>query len=236
MSSLTTDPSIRNPFTEPLTPENAAVILIDHQTGLFQFLPSVEALKLKNNIIALAKVAKRFNLPTLLTTSWPQGPNGPTMPELVELFPDLEIMERDTVRFWDHAPTVAAVEKMNRKKLIIAALDTTTCLSFAAIYGVQRGYDIYAVMDASSTFDELNQQAAMIRMAMAGVVITTWVPVMAELANNTVKNGFHIAELLAEHTGSYHGAWSNFVATAKTADLVQSQLKDAKKASGLYGT
>lgn len=233
MSSLTANGHIRNPFAEPLTPENAAVILIDHQTGLFQFLSSVEPLKLKNNIIALAKVAKRFNLPTLLTTSWPQGPNGPTMPELVQLFPDREIIERDTVRFWDHAPTVAAVEKMNRKKLIIAALDTTTCLSFAAIYGVQRGYDVYAVMDASSTFDELNQQAAMIRMAMAGVVVTTWVPVLAELANNTVKNGFHIAELLAEHTGSYHGAWSNFVATAKTADLVQSQLKDAKKVLSL---
>lgn len=219
----------RNPFAEPLTPDNAAMLLIDHQVGLFQFLPSVEPLKLKNNIIALAKVAKRFNLPTLLTTSWPQGPNGPTMPELVELFPDREIIERDTVKFWDHLPSAEAVEKMNRQKLIIAALDTTTCLAFAAIYGVQRGYDVYAVMDASSTFDELNQQAAMMRMSAAGVVVTTWVPVLAELANNTVKNGFHIADLLAEHTGSYHGAWSNYIATAKTADLVQSQLNEARK-------
>lgn len=221
----------RNTFAESLTPDNAAMLLIDHQVGLFQFLPSVEPLKLKNNIIALAKVAKRFNLPTLLTTSWPQGPNGPTMPELVELFPDHEIIERDTVKFWDHSPSAKAVETMNRKKLIIAALDTTTCLAFAAIYGVQRGYDVYAVMDASSTFDELNQQAAMMRMSAAGVVVTTWVPVLAELANNTVKNGFHIADLLAEHTGSYHGAWSNYIATAKTADLVRSQLDEARKAA-----
>jgi nicotinamidase-related amidase len=223
----------RNPFTESLTPDNAAMILVDHQVGLFQFLPSVEPLKLRNNIVALAKVAKRFNLPMLLTTSWPQGPNGPTMPELVELFPDHDILERDTVKFWDHAPSVAAVEKMNRKKLIIAALDTTTCLTFAAIYGVQRGYDVYAVMDASSTFDELNQQAAMMRMSAAGVVVTTWIPVLAELANNTVKNGVHIADLLAEHTGSYHGTWSNYIATAKTADLVQSQLNDARKVANL---
>ncbi len=215
-------------FVEPLTPDNAAMILIDHQVGLFQFLPSVEPLKLKNNIIALAKVAQRFNLPTLLTTSWPQGPNGPTMPELVELFPDVDIIERDTVKFWDHAPSAEAVAKMNRKKLIIAALDTTTCLAFAAIYGVQRGYDVYAVVDASSTFDELNQQAAMMRMSAAGVVVTTWVPVLAELANNTVKNGFHIADLLAEHTGSYRGAWNNFITTAKTADLVRSQLDEAR--------
>lgn len=216
-------------FAEPLTPLNATIILIDHQTGLFQFLPSVEPLKLKNNIIALAKVAKRFNLPTILTTSWPQGPNGPTMPELVELFPDHEIIDRDTVNFWDHAPSVEAVERIGRKKLIIAALDTTTCLAFAAIYGVQRGYDVYAVVDASSTFDELNQEAAMIRMAAANVVVTTWVPVLAELANNTVKNGVHIADLLFEHTGSYHGAWNNFVSTSKTAELVQSQLGQARR-------
>ncbi|MBP0027576.1 isochorismatase family protein [Roseofilum reptotaenium CS-1145] len=220
--------TIHNAFAEPLTPDNAAMILIDHQVGLFQFLPSVEPLKLKNNIIALAKVAKRFSLPTLLTTSWPQGPNGPTMPELVDLFPDQEIIDRDTVKFWDHAPSVAAIEKMNRQKLIIAALDTTTCLAFAAIYGVQQGYDVYAVVDASSTFDLLNQQAAMMRMSAAGVVVTTWVPVLAELANNTVKNGFHIADLLAEHTGSYQGAWNNFVTTSKTADLVQSQLDEAR--------
>ncbi|MDX2096462.1 MAG: isochorismatase family protein [Leptolyngbyaceae cyanobacterium bins.59] len=220
----------RNPYAESLTPDNAAVILVDHQVGLFQFLPSVDPLKLKNNIIALAKVAKRFNLPTLLTTSWPQGPNGPTMPELVELFPDQEIIDRDTVKFWDHPPSVAAVEKMNRKKLIIAALDTTTCLSFAAIYGVQRGYDVYAVMDASSTFDQLNEQAAMMRMSAAGVVVTTWVPVLAELANNTVKNGFHIADLLAEHTGSYAAAWNNFASTAKTSEVVKSQLSEARKA------
>ena len=219
----------QNPFSEPLTSDNAAMLLIDHQVGLFQFLPSVEPLKLRNNIIALAKIAKRFKLPTLLTTSWPQGPNGPTIPELVELFPNHEIIERDTVNFWNHAPAVAAVEKMNRKKLIIAALDTTTCLAFAAIYGIQRGYDVYAVVDASSTFDELNQQAAMLRMSAAGVVVTTWVPVLAELANNTVKNGVHIADLLSEHTGSYHGAWSNYVATAKTADLVQSQLDEARQ-------
>lgn len=228
---MATSMTSRNTFAEPLTPDNSAMLLIDHQVGLFQFLPSVEPLKLKNNIIALAKVAKRFNLPTLLTTSWSQGPNGPTMPDLVELFPEHEIIERDTVKFWDHTPSAEAVEKMNRQKLIIAALDTTTCLAFAAIYGVQRGYDVYAVMDASSTFDELNQQAAMMRMSAAGVVVTTWVPVLAELANNTVKNGFHIAELLAEHTGSYHGAWSNYIATAKTADLVQSQLDEARKAA-----
>jgi nicotinamidase-related amidase len=221
-----------NPYAEPLTPDNAALILVDRQTGLMSFVPSVEALTLKNNVMALAKIGKRFKLPTVLTTSWPHGPNGPTLPAIRELYPDLPITDRDTVKLWDHQPTVDAIKKTGRKKLIIAAIDTTTCLSFAAIYGVQAGYDVYAVIDASSTFNALNEQVAITRMAHAGVVVTTWVPVLAELANNTIKNGFHIADLLSEHTGTYNAAWTNFVATAKSADLVVSQLEMARKAAG----
>lgn len=224
---------VRNPYSEPLTPENATLILVDHQTGLLSFVPSVEALTLKNNVLALAKTGKRFKLPTVLTTSWAHGPNGPTLPELREMFPEHTPIERDTVKFWDHKPSVDAVKAIGRKKLIIAAIDTTTCLSFAAIYGVQNGYDVYAVIDASSTFNTLDEQVAVTRMAAAGVVVTTWVPVLAELANNTIKNGFHIADLLSEHKGSYNAAWSNFKATAKNAEVVLSQLDQARKAAGL---
>jgi nicotinamidase-related amidase len=226
---------IRDPYAEPLTPDNAALVLVDHQTGLMSFVPSVEALTLKNNVLALAKIGKRFKLPTVLTTSWPQGPNGPTLPEIKALYPDVPIIDRDTVKFWDHAPSAAAVEKTGRKKLIIAAIDTTTCLSFAAIYGVRLGYDVYAVIDASSTFNTLNEQVAITRMAHAGVVVTTWVPVLAELANNTVRNGFHIADLLSEHVGTYGAAWANFMATASNAELVKSQLTQARNAAGFTG-
>jgi nicotinamidase-related amidase len=222
-----------SPFAEKLTTENAALLLVDHQTGLFQFLPSVEPMKLRHNVIALAEVGKRFALPTVLTTSWAQGPNGPTMPELTALFPKHVVTERDTVDVWDHAETVKAIRATGRKKLIIAALDTTTCLSFAAIGAVRAGFDAYAVVDASSTFDELNQQAAMHRLASAGVVVTTWVPILAELAANTIKNGVHIADLLTAHTGSYAGAFSNFAATAKNAPMVQEQLQAARKALDL---
>lgn len=209
--------SYRNPFSERLTPDNTAVLLIDHQVGLFSFLGSVEPLTLKNNILGLAKTAKAFNLPTILTTSWPKGPNGPTMPELVELFPDVPIIDRNTVNFWDHAPSKEAVRKLGRKKLLIAALDTTTCLALASVYGVQEGYDVYAVVDASSTFNTLCEQATMIRLASAGVVVTTWVAVLAELANDTTVNGKYIGGLLTEHVGSYYAAMNNYLATARTA-------------------
>lgn len=221
----------RNPFAERLTPQNAAVLLIDHQVGLFSFLPSVNALTLKNNILGLAKTAKALGLPTILTTSWPHGPNGPTMPELVELFPENRIIDRNTVNFWDHQPSVDAVGKLGRKKLIIAALDTTTCLAMAAVYGVQAGYDVYAVVDASSTFDSLNEQAAMLRMAAAGVVVTTWVPVLAELCKDTTVNGKYIAGLLTEHTGTYYAAMNNYLATGKTADQVRPHIAETVPAA-----
>lgn len=223
--------SPRNPFAERLTPQNAAVLLIDHQVGLFSFLPSVNALTLKNNILGLAKTAKHLGLPTILTTSWPHGPNGPTMPELVELFPENRIIDRNTVNFWDHKPSVDAARALGRKKLIIAALDTTTCLAMAAVYGVQEGYDVYAVVDASSTFDSLNEQAAMIRMASAGVVVTTWVPVLAELCRDTTINGKYIAGLLTEHTGTYYAAMNNYLATGKTADDVRPHIAETVPAA-----
>jgi nicotinamidase-related amidase len=223
----------RNPYDTPLTPENAALVLVDHQSGLMSFVPSTEAMLLKNNIIALGKIGKRFKLPTILTTSWPDGPNGPTIPELREMYPDNEIIDRDTVKFWDHKPSVEAVKKTGRPKLIMAAIDTTTCLSFAAIYGVQNGYDVYAVIDASSTFTSRDEHVAITRMAHAGVVVTTWVPVLAELANNTMKNGVHIADLLAAHTGTYSAAWTNYMETAKSAPVVKQYLDEARKAAGI---
>lgn len=223
----------RNPFATPLTPDNAALVLVDHQSGLLSFVPSLDALRLKNGILALAKIGKRFGLPTILTTSWPEGPNGPTIPELREIFPDVPVIDRDTVKFWDHAPSVEAIERTGRKKLIIAAIDTTTCLSFAAIYGVQRGYDVYAVIDASATLTTLDEQVAITRMAHAGVVVTTWTPVLAELANNTVQNGVHIADILAAHSGPYGVAFNNFMQTARTADTVRRHLDEARRAKGI---
>lgn len=209
-----------SPFAERLTPDNAALLLIDHQTGLFTFLTSIEPTVLKNNIIGLAKVGKAFNLPTILTTSWPQGPNGPTMPELVELFPDHEIIDRPYVNFWADPKSVEAVKKTGRKKLIIAGLATEVCVALPAISAVQAGYEVYAVIDASADFNPLIQQVTTLRLASAGVVVTTWVAVLAELAHSTVDNGKYIGSLLKEHVGTYGGAWSNFMATSRTAQEV----------------
>lgn len=209
-----------NPFAEELTPDNCAVVLIDHQTGLLQFLPSIEPTVLKNNILGLAKTAKAFNLPIVMGTSWAAGPNGPTMPELRELLPDVEPIERPFVNFWNDPTSKAAVEATGRKKLIIAGLATEVCVAFPSIAAVQEGYDVYAVIDASSDWNPLVQQVTAMRLASAGVVVTTWVAVLAELARNTQENGKFIAQFLREHVGSYSAAWNNFMATSANAEAV----------------
>ena len=213
-----------NPFAEPLTPDNAACLLIDHQTGLFSFLTSIDPMLLKNNILGLAKTAKAFNLPTILGTSWPLGPNGPTMPELKALFPDHEVIDRPFVNFWSDPASREAVVKTGRKKLIIAGLATEVCAAMPAISATQEGYEVYVVIDACADFNPLIQQVTTQRLASAGVVVTTWVAVLAELAHNTHENGSYIAEFLRDHMGQYGAAWSNFMGTAKTAGDVSKAL------------
>ncbi len=223
MNALTTN-AAHNPFAEPLTPDNAACLLIDHQTGLFSFLTSIDPMLLKNNILGLAKTAKAFNLPTILGTSWPLGPNGPTMPELKALFPEHEVIDRPFVNFWNDPASREAVVKTGRKKLIIAGLATEVCAAMPAISATQEGYEVYVVIDACADFNPLIQQVTALRLASAGVVVTTWVAVLAELARNTHENGAYIAEFLRDHMGQYGAAWSNFMGTAKTAGDVSEAL------------
>lgn len=175
-------PSNINPVLfDRLTPDNAALLLIDMQTGLLLAVTTTPAVQLKNNILALAQLGKDYNLPTLLTTSTVTGPNGPYMPEVAAMFPGQEVQNRTLVNAWDDPKFVAAVEKTGRKKLIMAAITTDVCLLFPALAAVQAGYDVYAVVDASGCFDTLAETASMMRMAQAGVKLTGWSSVSAEL-------------------------------------------------------
>jgi len=209
-----------NPFAEELTPENCCFIMIDHQVGLSTFLTSLDPAILKNNIIGHAKTAKAFNIPTVLGTSWPHGPNGPTMPELIQLFGADSVIDRPFVNFWNDAKSKDAVVATGRKKLVISGLATEVCVAFPAIKAAQEGYEVYAVIDASADWNPLVTQITMQRLASAGVVVTTWVAVLAELANNTQINGQHIANLLSEHVGQYAVAMSNYIGVAANAKLM----------------
>lgn len=203
-----------------LTPDNCVFLMIDHQVGLMQFLSSIDPLLLKNNILGHAKTAKAMNIPVIMGTSWPQGPNGPTMPELKAIFPDVKVIDRPFVNFWNDEASRKAVEATGRKKLVISGLATEVCAAFPAISALREGYEVYVVMDASADFNPFIQNVTMTRLAAAGAIVTTWVAVLAELAANTQVNGKHIGNLLSQHMGQYQAAMNNFLGTATNAKAV----------------
>jgi nicotinamidase-related amidase len=167
---------------ERLTPHNTALLMVDHQTGLANGVQTQSPVDFVNNIKALAHWGKLYALPTIITTSAADGPNGPIMPALAGLLPDATIVHRPgEVNAWDNAEFVAAVEKLGRKKLLIAGISTEVCLALVALSARAAGYEVYAVIDASGTWNKRVEQAAIARMVQAGIVPITWVAVGAEL-------------------------------------------------------
>lgn len=121
------------PYTR-LDKNNAAVLLVDHQTGLLSLVLDIDPDKFKNNVLALADAAKYFNLPTILTTSFENGPNGPLVPELKEMFPDAPYIARPgQINAWDNEYFVKAIKATGKKQLIIAGVVTEVCVAFPAL-------------------------------------------------------------------------------------------------------
>ena len=117
-----------------LDKDNAAVLLVDHQAGLLSLVRDIEPDKFKNNVLALADLAKYFNLPTILTTSFETGPNGPLVPELKEIFPDAPYIARPgQINAWDNEEFLAAVKATGKKQLIIAGVVTEVCVAFPVL-------------------------------------------------------------------------------------------------------
>lgn len=170
-----------------LTKDNAALVLIDHQVNLINSVKTQSKHDLMSSLMALAQVGKLFKLPVILTTNGSAGSNGKLAPELVNLFPDNKVLDRTLINSWDDPAFVSLIEKTHRKKLIMAAISTEVCLAFAAISASQAGYEVYAVMDASGTSSLLVEQAAMLRMLQAGVILTTWQAIATELQSDWAR-------------------------------------------------
>lgn len=169
-------------YYERLSTDNCAMLLIDHQVGTMGFgITDIDALNLKNNALWLAEQSKIFKLPVILTTSNPDGANGPLFPELIEALPDAPIIDRFIINAWDEPKFKQAVEQTGRKKLIMAGVTADVCLTFPAISAIADGYDVYAVMDASGVTNQQSMFAAMFRMSQAGVKIANTNMVIAEL-------------------------------------------------------
>jgi nicotinamidase-related amidase len=133
---------------------DAALVMIDHQSGIMQLVHDYSPVEFRNNVIGLAKLVKVFNLPTVLTTSLGQGPNGTFIPEVVSVFPDVPVIDRPgIISAWDDPEFVVAIEKMGRQDLIMASVTIDVCLPFAAMQAVEAGYNVYGVVDASGALE-----------------------------------------------------------------------------------
>ena len=152
-----------------LDKHNAAVLLVDHQAGLSSLVRDIEPDKFRNNVLALAALAKYFELPTILTTSFENGPNGPLMTELKETFPDAPYIARPgQINAWDNEEFVKAVKATGKKQLIIAGIVTEVCVAFPTLSALEEGYQVFVITDASGTFNEITRHSAWDRMSAVG--------------------------------------------------------------------
>jgi nicotinamidase-related amidase len=166
---------------EPLTADNAAVILVDHQVGLMTGVRDYSTGELKHNVVALAKAAKALKLPIVVTTTARDSMWGPTFLELVEALPGIEIIDRSTVNAYDDERVARAIEATGRKKLIFAGISLEVCAAFPAMTATARGLDAYVAVDASGTFSETKRQAGLLRMQQAGVILSDYATLMVEI-------------------------------------------------------
>jgi nicotinamidase-related amidase len=154
-----------------IDPDDAAMLLIDHQSGLFQTVKDMEMTVPRNHAIARAKMATLCKIPVITTASVPQGPNGPLIPEIHESAPHAKyVARRGEISAWDNPDFVAAVKETGRKTLIIAGTITSVCMAFPAIAAVHEGYKVFAVIDASGTYTKMAQEITLARVMQAGVV------------------------------------------------------------------
>ena len=176
----------RKRYQERLTSNNAALLLIDHQVGLFTGVRDIPIAELKHNVVALAKAARVLGVPVIVTATSPEM-WGPVIPELTEALPGVPIIARTTVNAFDDARFAKAVEATGRKKLIIAGVSTEVCLAFPAIHATGLGYDAYAVIDASGTFSETKRITGLLRMVQAGVIVTDYATVAVEMLKDNAS-------------------------------------------------
>ncbi|CAM5221287.1 nicotinamidase [Bosea thiooxidans] len=165
-----------------IDPNDAVMLLIDHQSGLFQTVADMPMPVLRNHATALARMATLSKMPVITTASVPQGPNGPLIPEIHENAPHAQyVARRGEINAWDNPDFVAAVKATGRKTLIIAGTITSVCMAFPAIAAVHDGYKVFAVVDASGTYSKMAQEITLARIVQAGVVPMDTAAVASEL-------------------------------------------------------
>lgn len=195
--------TFRNGLASLLRPEESVLVLIDHQPFQLANLNSHDPQMVINNSAGLAKAAKAFGVPTILTSVLAER-GGLIFPQITEVFPGQEVIDRTFVNTWEDSVAVDAVKVTGRRQLIIAGLWTEVCVAMPAIQAAGEGWDVTVVTDASGGISLESHQLAIQRMLAAGVNMMTWMAVAAEWQRDWARTE-HLAgliEVLKQHAGA----------------------------------
>jgi len=190
---------------ELIDPDNAVLAIIDYQPQMYFGVESHNRASITNNVVGLAKAAQIYGVPTILSTVETEGFSGHTIPPLMDVLHENEVIERTSMNSWEDENFVNAVKATGRTKLVISALWTEVCLAFAALGAKADGFDVYAVVDSSAGTSQEAHDTAIQRMAQAGIVPITWIQFALELQRDWARKE-HYDELMAivrDHGGAY---------------------------------
>src|SRR5881397_222492 len=184
-----------------IDPDDAVMLLIDHQSELFQLVADMDMLALRNNVSALAKVAHLGKIPTFTTASVPDGPNGPLIPEIHKYNPDAVYIPRTgQINAWDNPAWVKAIERTRRKTLLIAGTLTSVCMAFPTLSALAAGYKVFTIIDASGNWSKMATDLTLARVAQAGAMPIDTYAVLAELMNTWNRpDAMEFAQVMVDH-------------------------------------
>jgi len=184
-----------------IDPNDAVMLLIDHQSGLFQLVKDIDLPVLRSNVVALAKVAHLAKIPTITTASVPDGPNGPLIPEIHQYNPEAVYVPRTgQINAWDNPAWVAAIEQTKRKTLLMAGTLTSVCMAFPALSAVEAGYKVFCIVDASGNWSKMATNLTIARIVQAGAMPIDTFAVLAELQSTWNRpDAMEFAAIFAEH-------------------------------------
>ena len=188
-----------------LTPDNFTLVLVDYQPQMAFAVHSIDGQTLVNNAVGLAKSAKLFKVPTILTTIAEKSFSGPMFPQIMDVFPGEKPIDRTTMNFWEDKNVRKALDKIGRKKLLLAGLWTEICIALPTIQAIESGYEVYFVADACGDVSSDAHYLAVQRMIQAGAVPMNWLQVMLELQRDWARSEtYHgVMDIAKEHAGAY---------------------------------
>ena len=184
-----------------IDPDDAVLLLIDHQSGLFQLVRDIDQPVLRSNVSALAKVARLAKIPTFTTASVPDGPNGPLIPEIHRFNPDAVYIPRTgQINAWDNPAWVKAIEATRRKTLLIAGTLTSVCMAFPTLSALAAGYKVFTIVDASGNWSKMATDLTIARVAQAGAMPIDTYAVLAELMSTWNRpDAMDFAAVMVDH-------------------------------------